>query len=80
MVALSGIVIIWLALAIKLRYLENHASQLKSYYKSLSGNHSHSFRISHEKSPKAHPGGEITTTSYPAFKENLVISETIHPR
>jgi len=52
-------------LAIKPRYLGNHASQIKSYYGTLSGSHSRSFRICHEKSPEAPPGGEITMTSYP---------------
>jgi len=40
-------------LAIKPRYLENHASQIKSYYGTLWRSHDRSFRIRHEKSPKA---------------------------
>jgi len=32
-------------LAIKPRYLGNHASQIKSYYRTLSGSHGRSFRI-----------------------------------
>jgi len=38
----------------------------KSYYGTLSGSHARSFRIPHEKSPEAPPGGEITMTSCPA--------------
>jgi len=53
-------------LAIKLRYLGNHASQVNSYYGTLSGSHGRSFRICHENLPKASPSGEITMTSYPA--------------
>jgi len=50
---------LWLhiRLAKKPRYLGNHASQIKSYYGTLSGSHIHSFRIRHEKSPEAPPGG-----------------------
>jgi len=36
-------------LAIKARYLGNHASQIKSYYGTLSGNHGRAFRIRHLK-------------------------------
>jgi len=54
-------------LAMKPRYLENHASQMKSYYGTLSGSHGHSFRIRQEKSPVAPPSAEITMTSYPTF-------------
>jgi len=36
-------------LAIKPRYLKNHASQIQIYYGTLSGNHGRSFRIRHEK-------------------------------
>jgi len=53
-------------MAIKPRYLRNHASHIKSYYGSLSGSHGRSFRIRHEKSPEALPSVEITMTSYPA--------------
>jgi len=53
-------------LAIKPRYLGNHASQIKSYYGTLSGRHGRSFRIRHEKLPEAPPRGEITMTSLPA--------------
>jgi len=52
-------------LAIKPRYLRNHASQIKSYYETLSENRGRSFRIRHKKSPEALPSGEITMTSYP---------------
>jgi len=48
-------------LAIKPCYLGNHASQIKSYYGTLSGSHCRSFRIRHEKTPEATP-----KTSYPA--------------
>jgi len=60
----------------KPRYLENHASQIKSYFGSLSGSHARSFRIR----PEAPLGEEIKMTSYLACNKNLVISETIHPR
>jgi len=53
-------------LAIKPRYLGNHASQIKSHYGSISGNHSRSFRIRHKTSrDKALPGGGLTIMSYP---------------
>jgi len=51
-------------LAIKPRYLENHASQIKSYYGTLSGSHGRSFRIRHENVLEATPGGGLTMTSY----------------
>jgi len=51
-------------LAIKPRYLGNHACQMKSYYGTLSGSVGHSFRIRQEKSPETPPSGEITITSY----------------
>jgi len=35
-------------LAIKPRYLGNHASQIRSYYELVSGSHARSFRIRHE--------------------------------
>jgi len=53
-------------LAMKPRYLGNHASQIKSYYVTLSGSHGRTFRIRHEKSRKAPPGGEIMMLSYSA--------------
>jgi len=52
-------------LAIRPRYLGNHASQIKSYYGSLSGSHGRSFRIRQEKMPEAPPGGGLTMTWYP---------------
>jgi len=52
-------------LAIKPRYLGNHASQIKCYYGTLLGSHAHSFRIRHEKSRAAPPGGGLTMTSCP---------------
>jgi len=58
--------------AIKLRYLASHASQIKIYYVILSGSHGRSFRICHENSPKAPPGGEITMTSYPPCNKTLL--------
>jgi len=36
-------------LAIKPRYLGNHASQIKIYYGTLSGSRARSFRIRHKK-------------------------------
>jgi len=53
-------------LAMKSRYLGNHASHIKCYYGSLSGSHGRSFRIRQEKLLEEPPGGEITMTSYPA--------------
>jgi len=55
-----------LMLAIKPRYLGNHVSQIKCWYRTLSGSHGRSFRIRHQKSPEAPPSGEIAMTSYPA--------------
>jgi len=52
-------------LAIKPRYLGNHAYLIKSYYWSLSGSHDRSFRIRHEKLREASPGGELTMMSCP---------------
>jgi len=57
-------------LAIKHRYLRNHASQIKSYYGTLSGSHGRSFKIRHEKSPEAPPGGGLTMTSYLVGKKH----------
>jgi len=48
------------------RYLENHASQINSYYGTLSGSHGRSFRIRQEKTREAPLGGEKTMMSYPA--------------
>jgi len=45
-------------------YLGNHASQIKSYYASLSGSLNRSLRICHEQSRVAPPGGGLTITSY----------------
>jgi len=52
-------------LAIKLRYLGNHASQIKRLYGSLSRSHGRSFRNRREKVCAALPGGGLTMTSYP---------------
>jgi len=68
---------IWLA--IKPRYLGNHASHIKSYYGTLSRSHGRSFRIHHENSPKAPPGGEITMTSYPACNKTLLSQKPCIP-
>jgi len=51
-------------LAIKARYLGNHASKLYYTIKRYQEVHGRSSRIRHEKSPEAPPGGEITMTSY----------------
>jgi len=51
-------------LAMKARYIGNHASQIISYCGSLSESHGRSDRIRHENSPDASPSGEITMTSY----------------
>jgi len=58
-------------LAIKPHYLGNHASQIKSYYGTLSGSHGRSIRIRHENSFEAPPSGVITMTSYPSCNETL---------
>jgi len=42
-------------LAIKPRYLGNHASEIKSYYGTLFGSHGLSFRVRHEKNRLEHP-------------------------
>jgi len=52
-------------LAIKPRFLGNHASQIQIYYRTLSGSGGRTFRIRHEKFSEALPSGEITMTSYP---------------
>jgi len=52
--------------AIKPRYVGNYASQMESYYGTLSGSHGRSFRIRHEKSSDAPLSGEITMMSHPA--------------
>jgi len=54
------------------RYLGNHASPIKSYYRTLSGSHGRSFRIRHKKLPEAPPSGEIMITSYPVGNETLL--------
>jgi len=59
-------------LAIKSRYLGNYASQIKSYYGTLSRSHGRSFRIRHDKLPETPSGGEITMTSYPACNKTLL--------
>jgi len=55
-----------ICLAVKARYLWNHASQIKRYYWSLSGSNDRSLRIHQKKSPEAPPSGEIMLTSYPS--------------
>jgi len=57
-------------LAMKPRFLGNHASQMKSYYGTLSGSHGQTFRIRHEKSRETPPGVDITMTSYPACNKS----------
>jgi len=52
-------------LAMKPRYLGNHASHIICYFGSLSGSHARSFWIRHEKLPEAPAGGGLTMTSYP---------------
>jgi len=44
---------------------KNHASQIKSYYGSVSESHGRSFRILHENVRYAPPGGGMAMTSYP---------------
>jgi len=52
-------------LAMKPRYLGYRASEMKSYYGTVSVSYGRSFRISHEKLPEAPLSGENTMTSYP---------------
>jgi len=59
-------------LAITPRYLGNHASLTKIYYGTLSGSHGCFFRIRHEKSRGASPGGGLTMTSYPVGNRTLL--------
>jgi len=66
-------------LAIKARNLENHVSQIKSYYGSLSESHGRSFRIRHEKSPESLPSGEIRMTSYPVGNKTSFSGKTCIP-
>jgi len=66
-------------LAMKPRYLKNYASQIKSYYGTLSESHGRSFRIRHEKLPEAPPSGEITMTSYPACNETSLSRKPCFP-
>jgi len=53
-------------LAMKPRYFGSRASQMKSYWGTLSGNNVPFIIIRHENSPEAPPSGEITMTSHPA--------------
>jgi len=57
---------------IKPRYLGNHATQIKSYYRTLSGSHGRSFRIRYKNSPEMPPSGEIMLTSYSVGNKNLL--------
>jgi len=57
-------------LAIKARFLENHAFQIKSYYGTLSGSHDRSVRIRREEVRAEPPGGGLT--SYPVCNETLL--------
>jgi len=41
----------------------------KCWYGTLTGSNARSFRIRHENSPEAPPGGEITVMSYPACNQ-----------
>jgi len=50
----------------------NQASQIKSYYRTLSESHGRSFRIRHKKLTEAPPSGEIMMTSYPVGNETLL--------
>jgi len=65
-----------LRLAMKPRYLGNHASQMKSYYGTLWGSHGRSFRSRPEKLPC----GEITMTSYLVGNNTLLSRKQGFPR
>jgi len=66
----------YIRLAIKPRYLGNYASQIKSYYGTLSGSDGRSFRIRHKNSLEAPRWGEITEMSYPACNTTLLTWKT----
>jgi len=66
-------------LAIKPRYLGNHASQMKSYCGTLSASHGRPFRIRHKKLPEAPPSGKIMMTSYPVGNETLLFRKLCIP-
>jgi len=68
---------IWLA--IKSCYLRNHASQMKSWYGTLSGSHGRSFRFRHENLPEAPPSRQITMTSYPACNKTSLSNKPCIP-
>jgi len=67
-------------LAIKPRYLGNHASQIKSNFGILLRSHGRSFRFRHENLPEAPPSVEITMTVYPACNETSLSRKSMHPR
>jgi len=54
----------YIRLAIKPRYLGNHASHMKSYWETLSERIGRFIKIRHENSPEAPLSEEITITSY----------------
>jgi len=62
-------------LAMKPHYLWNHASQIKSYYGSLSCSHGQSFRIRHEKVRATPPCGGLTVIS--GWQKNPLIKKLI---
>jgi len=68
---------IWLAL--KPRYLGNHASQMKSYHGTLLGSHSPSFRIRHEKLPEVPLSKKIMMTSFPACNQTSLARKPCIP-
>jgi len=59
-------------LVTKPRYLGNHASQITSYYGTLSGSHGRSFRIRREKMRAAPPGLGLTMMSNPVGNKTLL--------
>jgi len=67
-------------LGIKPRYLGNHATEMKSYFGTLSGSHGRFFRMRHVNSPEAPTiREEITVTSYPACKKTSFSREPCVP-
>jgi len=67
-------------LAIKLHYIGNHASQIKSYNGTLSGSHDRSFRISSWKIAWSAPRRRNHDDVISSLQYNIVISENMPPR
>jgi len=66
-------------LAINSRYIGNHASQMKSYWGTLSGSNGRFIKMRHENSPEAPPSEEITMTSYPPCNKTSLSRKSCIP-